>query len=109
VNNGPRPTPYPTGQGASNRPVNPAYRPNATTVTQPTVAKPVPRPNVKAPTAQPSTSEFRGYQRPQTSNSPAAQPARPNAFSTSTAARAQSARGNQSLGAKASGKVASNR
>jgi Protein of unknown function (DUF3300) len=109
VNNGPRPTPYPTGPGTSNRPVNPAYRTNTTTATQPTVAKPVPRPNVKTPTAQLSTSEFRGYQRPQTSSSPAAQPARPNAFSTSAGARAQSARGNQSLAANRGGKVATNR
>jgi hypothetical protein len=109
VSNVPRPTPYPTGQGAGSRPVNPAYRPNATTMTQPAVGKPVPKPYIKAPTAQPSTSEFRGYQRPQTSSSPAAQSARPNAFSTSAGARAQSTRGNQSLAANGGRKVATNR
>jgi len=109
VSNVPRPTPYPTGQGASNRPVNPAYRPKTTTATQPAAGKPVPKPYVKTPTAQPSTSEFRGYQRPQTSSSPAAQPARPNAFSTSAGARAQSARGKQSLAANGGGRVATNR
>ncbi len=109
VSNVPRPTPYPTGQGAGNRPVNPAYRPNATTMTQPAAGKPVPKSYIKPPTAQPSTSEFRGYKRPQTSSSPAAQPARPNAFSTSAEARAQSARGKQSLAANGGGRVATNR
>jgi hypothetical protein len=109
VNNGPRPTPYPTEQAKNNRPVNPAYRSNTTAATQPSVAKPVPRPNVAKPNAQPSTSEYRGYQRPQASGSPSAQSARPNAFSTSGGARAQSARGNQSLGGKGGGRVASNR
>jgi hypothetical protein len=109
VNNAPRPTPYPTTQDKSNRPVNPAYRSNANTATHPNVTKPVPRLNGTTPSAQPSTSEFRGYQRPQTSGSPTTQPARPNAFSPSAGARAQSARGNQSLGARANGKVASNR
>jgi hypothetical protein len=102
----PRPTPYPAGQGANNRPVNPAYRPN-TAMQQPT-AKPVPKPNVKVPTTQPSTSEYRGYQRQPSSGSPAAQPARPNAFSASAGARAQSARGNQSLTANSSKRVATN-
>jgi hypothetical protein len=109
VNNAPRPTPYPTAQNKSNRPVNPAYRSNTNAATQPNVTKPAPRPNVTTPSARPSTSEFRGYQRPQTSGTPAVQPSPPNAFSASTAARAQSARGNQSLGTKASGRVASNR
>jgi len=109
VNNGPRPTPYPTAQGKNYHPVNPAYRPNANTATQPTVAKPAPRPNVTTPRAQPSTSEFRGYQGSKTSGSPSAQPAKQNAFSSSSAARAQSARGNQSLGTKGNGRVANNR
>jgi hypothetical protein len=73
------------------------------------LTKPATRPNVTTPSVQPSTSEFRGYQRPQTSGSPVAQSARPNAFSASAGARAQSARGNQSLGTRTSGRVASNR
>jgi hypothetical protein len=109
VNTGPRPAPYPGGPSTSNRPVNPAYRPNTTPATQQGLAKPVQRPNVTTSGAKPSTSEFRGYQRPQNSNSPAVQTARPNAFSPSAGARAQSARGNQSLGANGGAKVASRR
>jgi len=106
VNSGPRPTPYPAGQGAGARPVTPAYRPNTTTATQPKLAQPVPKPNISAPKPQVNTSEFRGYQRPQTSGSPVAQTAQPNAFSASGAARAQSARGNKSLAASGGRKVA---
>jgi hypothetical protein len=109
VNTGPRPTPYPTTQDKTNRPVNPAYRPNTTTATQPKVTNPVARPNATRPANQPNSSEYRGYQRPQTSSSPAAQPTRPNAFSASPSARAQSARGNQSLGASGGRRVATNR
>lgn len=109
VNNAPRPTPYSTGQGSSNRSVNPAYRPNTATATQPKVAQQGTRPNARTPTTQPNSSEYRGYQRPQSSGSPAAQPARQNAFSTSSGARAQSTRGNQSLAANGSGRAAKNR
>ena len=56
----------------------------------------------QAPGTRPSTNEARGYQRPQTSNTGAAQAARPNAFSGSAGGRAQSARGNQSVAAKGS-------
>ena len=57
------------------------------------------RPN-QTPGTRPSTNEARGYQRPQTSNTGAAQTARPNAFSGNVGGRAQSARGNQSVAAK---------
>jgi hypothetical protein len=57
------------------------------------------RPN-QTPGTRPSTNEARGYQRPQTSNTGAAPAARADAFSGSAGGRAQSARGNQSLGAK---------
>ena len=57
------------------------------------------RPN-QTPGTRPSTNEARGYQRPQTSNTGAASAARADAFSGSAGGRAQSARGNQSLGAK---------
>jgi hypothetical protein len=109
ANSRPRPTPYTAGQGTSNRPVNPAYRPKTTPATQPSYAKPYTRPNGTTPSAKPSSNEFRGYQRPQTSSGPTAQTVRPNAFSASAGARAQSARGNQSLGANLGRKVASNR
>ena len=62
-------------------------------------ATPGNRPN-QTPSTRPSTNEARGYQRPQTSNTGAAQAARPNAFSGSGGGRAQSARGNQSVAAK---------
>jgi hypothetical protein len=55
----------------------------------------------QTPGTRPSASDARGYQRPQTSNTGAAQTARPNAFSGSGGGRAQSARGNQSVAAKA--------
>ena len=109
VNSRPRPTPYITGQGTSNRPVNPVNRPKTTPATQPSFTNPVTRPNAALPSAKPSMNEFRGYQRPQTSSTPSAQPVRPSAFSSSAGARAQSARGNQSLRANGGGKVARNR
>lgn len=62
-------------------------------------ATPGNRPN-QTPSTRPSTNEARGYQRPQTSSTGAAQAARPNAFSGSGGGRAQSARGNRSLAAK---------
>ena len=67
-----------TGGTPSTLPAYPANRPNQT------------------PATRPSTDPARGYQRP--ANSPSTQPARPNAFSGSAGGRAQSARGNQSLG-----------
>jgi hypothetical protein len=57
------------------------------------------RPN-QTPATRPSTNESRGYQRPQTSNTGAAQANRPNAFSGSGGGRAQSARGSQSVAAR---------
>jgi hypothetical protein len=72
----------------STQPTTPANRPGATPAQRPATT----------PSARPSTNEARGYQRPQTSNTPATQPARPNALSGSGGGRAQSARGSQSLG-----------
>ena len=68
--------------------VTPGNRPNApdrTPGTRPSVgtpANPGNRPN-QTPSTRPSTNEARGYQRPQTTNTGAAQAARPNAFSGS--------------------------
>jgi Protein of unknown function (DUF3300) len=109
ANGAARPTPYPSVQDKSNRPVNPANRPNTTAATQPKATNPVPRQNATRPSAQPNSSELRGYQRPQNSGSSSGQSARPNAFSASSSARAQSARGKQSLAANGGGKVAKNR
>ncbi len=95
----------PGGGGTpSTRPINPGNRPvntpgtrpggGGTPSTRPTYTGN--RPN-QTPATRPSTNPARGYQRP--ANSPSTQPARPNAFSGSAGGRAQSARGNQSLGA----------
>src|SRR5580692_9497928 len=88
----------------STQPVRPGNRPNAgNPSTQPATpgnrpgGTPTQRP-ATTPSTRPSTNEARGYQRPQTSNPPAAQPARPNALSGSGGGRAQSAGGSQSLG-----------
>jgi len=70
----------PGGGAPSTQPVNPGTRPGQT------------------PSTRPSTNEARGYQRPQTSNAPATQAAKPNALSGSGGGRAQSARGSQSMG-----------
>ena len=70
----------PGGGAPSTQPVNPGTRPGQT------------------PSTRPSTNEARGYQRPQTSNAPSTQAARPNALSGSGGGRAQSARGSQSMG-----------
>ena len=67
------------GGTPSTRPTYPANRPNQT------------------PATRPSADPARGYQRP--ANSPSTKPAPPPAFSGSAGGRAQSARGNQSLGA----------
>jgi hypothetical protein len=88
--------------GAGNRPNAPSRTPGTrpsggTPTTLP--ATPGNRPN-QTPSTRPSTNEARGYQRPQTSNTGAAQADRPNAFSGSVGGRAQSARGNQSVAAK---------
>jgi hypothetical protein len=96
--NRPPATTLPTGAG--NRPNTPGggTRPGGgTPSTLP--ANGGTRPN-QTPGTRPSTNEARGYQRPQTSNTSAAPAARPDAFSGSAGGRAQSARGNQSLGAK---------
>jgi hypothetical protein len=95
----------PGGGTPTTLPGTPGNRPNApgrTPGTRPNVGTPATpgnRPN-QTPSTRPSMNEARGYQRPQTSNTGAAQAARPNAFSGSGGGRAQSARGNQSVAAK---------
>jgi hypothetical protein len=95
----------PGGGTPTTLPATPGNRPNApdrTPGARPSVGTPATpgnRPN-QNPSTRPSTNEARGYQRPQTSNTGAAQAARPNAFSGSVGGRAQSARGNQSVAAK---------
>ena len=86
--------------GAGNRPNAPSggSRPGAGTPTT-LPANSGNRPN-QTPGTRPSTNEARGYQRPQTSNTGAAQAARPNPFSGSVGGRSESARGNQSVAAK---------
>lgn len=92
------------GTGNPNRPGTnpPGTRPgNGNPSTQPVTRPANPgngaggRPSQR-PSTQPTTNESRGY-RASTGNLPS-QPARPNAISGSTGGRAQSARGNQSLG-----------
>jgi len=83
--------------GAGNRPGNGTKPGGGTATTLP--ANPGNRPN-GSPSTRPSTNEARGYQRPQTSNTGAAQAARPNPFSGSVGGRSESARGNQSVAAK---------
>ena len=84
-----RPGNRPNAGNPSTQPVTPGNRPGGTPTQRPATT----------PSTRPSTNEARGYQRPQTSNTPAAQPARPNALSGSGGGRAQSARGSQSLSA----------
>jgi len=85
-----------------NRPnVNPGTRPGTGTSTLPANRpniNPGTRPGLGTPATRPSTNELRGYQRPQTPNANAKPASRPNAFSGSAGDRAQSVRGNQSLG-----------
>jgi Protein of unknown function (DUF3300) len=95
--NRPPATNLPSGGNRPNAPGGGSRPGGGTPTTLP--AGPGNRPNF-TPNTRPSTSESRGYQRPQTSNTGAAPAARPNAFSGSAGGRAQSARGNQSLGAK---------
>ncbi len=110
-----RPPAYPPGNRPGNRPpattlpAGAGNRPNApgrTPGTRPGGGVPTTLPATpgnrptQTPSTRPSTNEARGYQRPQTSNTGAAQAARPNAFSGSAGGRAQSARGNQSVAAK---------
>jgi hypothetical protein len=110
-----RPPAYPPGTRPPNRPpattlpVGAGNRPNApggTPGTKPGSGAPTTLPatpgnrSTQTPSTRPSTNEARGYQRPQTSNTGAAQAARPNAFSGSAGGRAQSARGSQSVAAK---------
>jgi hypothetical protein len=99
--NRPPATTLPSSSGnRPNAPNNPSTRPGGgTPSTLPT--NPGNRPN-PTPSTRPSTNEARGYQRPQTSNTGAAQADRPNAFSGTAGGRAQSARGNQSVAAKGS-------
>jgi hypothetical protein len=91
--------------GTGNRPGTnpPGTRPGGGTPSQQPVTRPANpgngaggRPSTQ-PVTRPSTNESRGYRAP-TGNVPAAQPARPNAISGSAGGRAQSARGNQSMG-----------
>jgi hypothetical protein len=100
----PAPGNRPNAGNPSTLPARPGNRPNAgTPSTQPVApgnrpgAAPAQRP-ATTPNTRPSTNEARGYQRPQTSNTPTTQPARPNALSGSGGGRAQSARGSQSMG-----------
>jgi Protein of unknown function (DUF3300) len=95
---------YPSNRPpATTLPAGPGNRPNAGTPSTLPAAPgnrpggtPAQRP-ATTPSTRPSTNEARGYQRPQTSNTPATQAARPNALSGSGGGRAQSARGSQSL------------
>jgi hypothetical protein len=100
-------TTLPSGPNTGNRPSRPGDSPG----TRPGAGNPSTRPTsgnrpsgtpaqrpATTPSTRPSTNEARGYQRPQTSNAGAGQAARPNALSGSGGGRAQSARGNQSLG-----------
>jgi hypothetical protein len=91
--------------GTGNRPGTnpPGTRPGGGTPSQQPVTRPANpgnsaggRPSTQ-PVTRPSTNESRGYRAP-TGNVPAAQPARPNAISGSAGGRAQSARGNHSMG-----------
>jgi hypothetical protein len=90
---------------ATTLPANPGNRPNVPNNpgTRPGGGKPSTLPATpgsrpgQTPSTRPSTSEARGYQRPQTG---AVQSDRPNAFSGNGGGRAQSARGNQSMAAK---------
>jgi hypothetical protein len=77
----------PGNGGPSTMPVNPGTRPG----TQPST-----RPGT-LPSTQPSTRPAQPSQRPST------QPTRPDSFSGAAGGRAQSARGNQSMGAKGGG------
>jgi hypothetical protein len=89
----PRPMPYASGSNTPNRSVPPANRANVAPST---------RPAGPTSSTRPSTNDLRGYPRPQTPSA-ATQAARPNAFSGAGGGRAQSARGNQSLGASRGG------
>jgi hypothetical protein len=86
---------------ASNRPnrpdTSPGNRPANGGAPSTLPANPGNRPG-QTPSTRPSTNDNRGYQR--SSNGASTQPARPDAFSGSGGGRAQSARGNQSLGGK---------
>src|SRR5277367_67889 len=97
------------GTGNPNRPgTNPpgtrpgGGSPSTQPVTRPGSGNPSTQPVTRpgnpgnTPSTRPSTNESRGY-RASTGNLPA-QPARPNAISGSAGGRAQSARGNQSMG-----------
>lgn len=109
VYNGTRPVPYDGGQGARNRPVNPAYGANAAPAAQTGIARPVPRPDAEAPRPRPDANEFRGYPGSKGSGNAVAQTTQRNALASSAGARAQSARGNQSLAANAGRKAAVSR
>ena len=97
------PTTRPSPGTPTTRPTNPGTRPGGGAPSTQPVTRPANpgdggggRPSTQ-PVTRPSTQESRGYRAP-TSNVPAAQPARPNAISGSAGGRAQSARGNQSMG-----------
>jgi hypothetical protein len=92
-------TTLPANGGSNNRPnrpdSSPGNRPGGGASTLP--ANPGNRPGTN-PSTRPSPSQDRGYQRP--SNTAATQPSRTDSFSGSAGGRAQSARGNQSMGTK---------
>jgi hypothetical protein len=86
-----------------NRPNNPSgTRPSPGTPTTLPANRPNFNPGSRAPgttpSTRPSTNELRGYQRPQAPNASTKPASRPNVFSGSAGDRAQSVRGNQSLG-----------
>jgi hypothetical protein len=92
--NRPGTNPPGTRPGGGNPSTQPVTRPGGGNPS----TQPVTRPGNPGnnPSTRPSTNESRGY-RASTGNLPA-QPSRPNAISGSAGGRAQSARGNQSLG-----------
>jgi hypothetical protein len=89
----PRPTPYSGNSGGrpTTLPANPAVgtRPATLPANSGAGTRPATRP-------APSTNELRGYPRPSTPSAPAPS-TRPSAFPSSSASRAQSARGNESI------------
>jgi hypothetical protein len=107
--------PYQNRPPATTLPAGAGNRPNIAPGTRPSA--PLNRPNgnggtrpaATTPGTRPGTNELRGYQRPQTPNANAKPASRPNVFSGSAGDRAQSVRGNQSLGAVKGNRGASRR
>src|SRR5271155_4559787 len=92
--NRPGTNPPGTRPGGGSHSTQPVTRPGSGNPSTQPVTRPGNPGNI--PSTRPSTNESRGY-RASTGNLPA-QPARPNAISGSAGGRAQSARGNQSMG-----------